>query len=238
MIMKIPAAFWVMVLLSCRDLSAQVCPPGYGSLSKMHAKEVSSLHGKLIYHEDLWQWHELKLDNKTCDSESVEVFSGKIDEKQAHRYRNCSVTITGRLFFPNAGSALSLAIDADKIQPDRDCKPHPVDDLSKVPIPKTVRDYIVTIQVDYINSHTDVKIRQSAQGTTLLTPWQAYASYYLTGGRTVIWFDCAEGFDVIKASQIPKHNDEAIPSVHGDNFTEFDGKGLHTLTFQCQRSRR
>ena len=128
--MKIPFAFWVMLLLSCRNLSAQVCPSGYGSLAKEHAKEVSSLHGKLIYHEDLWQWHELELDKKTCDSESVEVFSGKTDEKQVHRYRDCSVTITGRLFFPNAGFVLGLAIDADKIQPDRDCRPHPVEDLS------------------------------------------------------------------------------------------------------------
>jgi len=236
--MKNPFAFWVMLLLSCRNVSAQVCPSGYGSLAKEHAKEVSSLHGKLIYHEDLWQWHELELDKKTCDSESVEVFSGKTDEKQVHRYRDCSVTITGRLFFPNAGFVLGLAIDADKIQPDRDCRPHPVEDLSKVPIPETVGGYIVIIQVDYGNDHTDVKIRQSAQSATLLTPWQAYASYYLTGGRTVIWFDCAEEFDIIKANQIPKRNDEIIPSVRGDNFTTFDGRGLHTLTFQCQRSRR
>jgi hypothetical protein len=227
-----------MTLLSCRNLSAQVCPSGSGSLAKEHAKEVSSLHGKLIHHENLWQWHSLELDKKTCDWESVEVFSGKIDEKQIHRYRDCGVTITGRLFFPNAGFVLGLAIDADKIQPDRDCKPYPVEDLSKAPIPKTVRDYIVNIQVDYSNNHTDVKIRQSAQSMTLLTPWQAYASYYLTGVGTVIWFDCAKGFDVIKANQIPKGNSEIIPSVRGDNGTVFDGRGLHNLTFQCQRSRR
>jgi hypothetical protein len=60
------------------------------------------LHGRLIYNEDLRQWHELKLDNETCDWESVEVVSGKMDMKQVHRYRDCGVTITGRLWMFHA----------------------------------------------------------------------------------------------------------------------------------------
>jgi hypothetical protein len=219
-----------------------VCPSGYGSLAKERAKETSSLHGKLIYNEDLRQWHEMKLDKKTCDWESVEVVSIKIDFEQMHRYRGCDVTITGSLFFPTTGYySLGLAIDVDKIQPDNDCKPHPVQpDLSKVPIPKTVRNYAVTIQVDYRNGgHIDVQVKPTRKSAALLAPWQAYASYYLTGSKDVIWFDCADDFEMTSASQAPKIDHEIIPSVQGDNGTVLDERsGLNTITFQCQRSRR
>lgn len=195
------------------------------------------MHGKLIYNDDLRQWHELKLDKNTCDWQSVEVVSKIIGLKQVHRYRGCSVTITGRLFFPSTGYySAGLAIDADKIKPDKDCKPHPVEpDLSSVPIPKSLKDYTVTIQVDYRNRHIDVKVRPSAQNPILLTPWQAYASHYLTGSEDVIWFDCAKKFEVTTASQNPKQNHEIFPSVHGDNSTTFDGTGLNTLIFKCKR---
>jgi hypothetical protein len=233
--MKAPWIFWLVLLLSCKDMRAQVCPSEYGS----KAKEPSTLHGKLIYNEDLRQWHELKLDKETCDWESVEVVSGKMDMKQVHRYCDCGVTITGSLFIPITGYySLGLAMDVDKILSDEGCKPYPNQpDLSKVQIPKNVRSYEVTIQVDYRSKGSiDVKVRPTKKSTALLKPWQAYANYFLTGSRYGIWFDCADGFEMIKANQIPKIDREIFVSMPGDNYTTFsEGSGLNTLTFGCRR---
>jgi hypothetical protein len=105
-----------------------------------------------------------------------------MDWNAVHRFRNCGITITGILFTPVTGYySLGLAIDVDKIRPDNDCKPQPAQpDLSKVPIPKIVKSYVVTIQVDYRNGgHIDVIVRPAAKSKRVLRPWQAYASYFL-----------------------------------------------------------
>jgi hypothetical protein len=232
---------WVLgliVMLDPKTVCAQACP----SEDESGPGIPSTLHGKLLYHEDLRTWHEIKLSQKVCNWESIQVISTKLDWNYVHRFRGCAVTITGRLFTPVTGYySLGLAMDAGKIQPDDDCKPFPIQpDLSKVPIPKTVQQYIVTISVDYRNGgHIDVKVGSTAKGKIALKPWQAYAGYHLTGAADVIWFDCAKGFEMIKADQIPKMNREISPSAPGDNYTGFDeDNGLNTLVFECRRTRQ
>ena len=234
-IMKILRIFGLILMLSPRTVLAQACPPADGSGHGI----PSTLHGKLIHHEDLRTWHELKLGQKICDWKSIQVISTKLDWNYVHRFHGCAVTITGRLFTPVTGYySLGLAMDVDKIQTDDGCRPLPVPhDLSHVPVPKTVQNYIVTISVDYRNGgHIGVKVGTTERSKQALTPWQAYASYHLTGAADVIWFDCAEGFEMIKADQVPKLNREISPSVPGDNYTTLDeDSGRNKLIFQCRR---
>ncbi len=233
--MRVRWTFWLMFQLSCLAVHAQVCP----SEGLTTAKTSSTLHGKLISHEDLRQWLELKLDQQACGWGSVQVNSGLIDLKEMHRFRDCGITITGNLFKPMTGYySLGLAVDVDKIRPDDDCKPHPVQpDLSKYPIPATVKSYMVTIRVDYRDGgHIDVKVSPTVRSTVTFTPWQAYARYSLTGSPDVIWFDCAHAFEVAGASQSPKMGHRIFLDGSGSNSATFDLKsGLNTLIFQCRR---
>ena len=232
--MKIQWLFWLMLVLGSKNVCAQ-CSKEDGSGPGV----PSTLHGKLTYHDDLRTWHALKPDQNVCAWESIEVVSTKLNWNQVHRFRGCGVTITGNLFTPITGYySLGLAMDVDRIQPDNDCKPLPIEpDLSKVLFPKTVKSYVVTIKVDYRNGgHVEVMVTPTAQSKIVVKPWQAYASYFLTGARDVIWFDCAKGFEMTKASQTPKNDHEIFPSVRGDNFTGFDkDAGLNTLIIECRR---
>ena len=227
-----------MLVLCSKTVCAQVCPSEDGSEPGI----PSTLHGRLIYHEDLRTWHALKPDNKVCNWEFIQVISTKLDWNHIHRFRGCGVTITGNLFTPMTGYySLGLAMDVGKIQPDNDCRPLPVEpDFSKIPVPKNVKSYIVTIKVDYRNGgHIDVIVKPTSKSERVLKPWQTYASYFLTGAADVMWFDCAKGFEMTKASQTPQNDHEISPSAPGDNYTGFDEEsGLNTLTFECRRVRQ
>ena len=145
--------FWLTLILSSKTVCAQVCPSEDGSGPGV----PSTLHGKLIYHEDLRTWHALKLDQKVCNWESIQVISTKLNWNYVHRFRGCAVTITGNLFTPMTGYySLGLAMDVDKIQPDDNCKLLPVQaDLSKGPVPEACE-----------------KLRRDNQGR--LSKWRTY----------------------------------------------------------------
>jgi hypothetical protein len=82
----------------------------------------------------------------------------------------------------------------------------PFPDYSKSKPDKSIRTYRVEMRVDDEPGDHPVIFRVSSAGKEL-RPWQAYASYYLTGGF-VLYGHCGDGFVVGKVFGTP----EAHPS--------------------------
>ncbi len=108
---------------------------------------------------------------------------------------------------------------------------------------KIIRTYRVDMHIDYEPGDHPVIFRVSSSGKEL-RPWQAYASYRLTGGF-VFYGYCGEGFVVDKVfgtpQASPSHFDEPrtpddAAAFDPENAAQSGVKDLH-LGFTCVRNR-
>jgi hypothetical protein len=81
---------------------------------------------------------------------------------------------------------------------------------------KHVKAYIVYMHVDYGSGDRPIKFRVRSAGRTL-QPWQAYASYWMTG-EFIVYGHCGDGFDIDKVFGTPA----ARPSHFDDPRTPAD----------------
>ena len=175
----------------------QVCPksstdgPSIPSASQ-------TLQGHLIYHDGLRKWFELKLDESRCGQNSIQLVTleGKWADLQV--LRGCSVKSLGSLDIPFTGYySLELYQDVTDIEPVGACeKKKPFPDLSHLSPAQGVRHYRVEILLDY-EPGDHLPIFRITSGGKELRPWEAYASYDLTGGF-VLYGECGTGFVVDK----------------------------------------
>ena len=97
-------------------------------------------------------------------------------------------------FSPTGYYSLDVFQDAARVKPIGTCvRQRPFPDYSNRP-DGHLRSYRVAMHVDYRPGDHPVIFRVTS-GRKLLHPWQAYASYQLTGGF-VLYGLCGEGFDV------------------------------------------
>ena len=102
----------------------------------------------------------------------------------------------------------------DKIDAAPNCIRQPAfPDYSKAKPDPSIHSYRVAMRIDYLADHIAINARR---GDRVLTPWQAYASYQLTGDFSLYAY-CADGFDVIHFTGTP----EAKPWLI-DNYLAFD----------------
>jgi hypothetical protein len=202
------------------------------------ATGVPVLQGRLVYHDGLRQWFELRLDRPACGAASIQLIA---DDLQALAVlRGCRVRSRGAIdFSPTGYYSLELFQDVSGqegggqegggIAPLGDCARQPP--LPARPTAKPdplVRAYRVEMDVDTSPGDHPVVFRAtdltassagsasgsaggSAGGARALQPWQAYADYRLTGGF-VLYGLCGEGFVVDAVGGTP----EASPG----HFTE------------------
>jgi len=212
----------VCILVSIGS-QAQECPkdnpngPPVDSVSQR-------LTGKVVYHDEIRQWFELVLDTPTCGQSSVQLLQGggafEVDEGNAHAvevFRGCRVTVDGPLGIPGTGYySADMYQNADKIYPDNDCeKQPPLPDYSKATPDNSVRTYRVQMKLDYSARGGHIFV-SAHSGNRKLAPWQAYASYWLTGGYAFYGY-CAKGYDMSRLRGTP----EAKPWVV-DNYAAMD----------------
>jgi len=205
--------------------------------------EARKLEGQLIYHDGIRKWFELKLDRPECGQESVELVQG--DGAFAPGYpasleilRGCRVRTKGVLDLPSTGYySLDLYQAVDEIVPVGECmKQLPFPDYSKAKPDKSIRSYRVEMAIDYEQGDHPISFRVTSRGKEL-KPWQAYASYLLTGGF-VLWGDCADGFAVDKAFGTPEAKPQVIDSALFDpESAATAGKKKLRLGYTCMRER-
>jgi hypothetical protein len=223
---------------------AQQCPQT-NPTGHTVASEVRTLEGRLIFHDGIREWFELKLDQPQCEQTSIQLIPGGDDWTPLEVLRGCRVRSKGALNFSRTGYySLDTYQSVEQIEPVGACTQQaPFPDYSKAKPDKSIRGYRVDMHVNYRPGDHPIIFRVSSAGQEL-QPWQAYANYMLTGGF-VLYGHCGEGFVVDKVFGTPQakpsHFDEPRTS---DDMAAFDPesaaasgkKDLH-LGYTCIRKR-
>jgi hypothetical protein len=148
-------------------------------------------------------------------------------------------------FSPTGYYSLNVYQDAQAIESVGRCERQPLfPDYSKAKPDKAIRAYRVDMHVNYEPGDHPIVVRVTSAGKEL-RPWQAYASYWLTGGF-VLYGHCGDGFVVDRVFGTPEahpgHFDD--PRSSGDMAT-FDpesaaaaGKKDLQLGYTCVHNRR
>ena len=140
----------------------------------------------------------------------IDAYQRRLDSGRGSQ--RLSIKSTGAIgFSPTGYYSLDTFQAVEQIEPLAECdKQLPFTDYSKAKLDKSIRRYRVEMHVDYEPGDHPITFRVSSAGKEL-RPWQAYASYMLTGGL-VLYGYCGKGFAVDKVLGTP----EASPS----HFTE------------------
>ena len=200
--------------------SAQECP-NFSSSGVDTASQTKTLEGRLIYHDGIRQWFELKLNRKQCGKNSVQLTMSGGDWKSLQILRGCQIRATGRIYLsPTGYYSLDTYQNATELRSLGVCARKPLFvDYSKFAPDKNIAGYRVDMNVDYRSGDHPI-VFHVRSGARELRPWQAYASYMLTGGD-VLYGLCGRGFVVDKVSGTPaarpSHFDE--PRTSGDMAT-------------------
>ena len=162
----------------------------------MSPSEVRTLEGTLVYHDGLRQWFELKLDHAQCEQTSLQLIRLEDNWTEIETLRGCRVRSKGPInYSPTGYYSLDMFQEIDEIEPVGDCVRQAPFPRGANPAPdKSIQKYQVEMKVDYRPGDHPVIFRITSEGK-LLEPWQAYASYSLTGGF-ILYGHCAEGFVV------------------------------------------
>jgi hypothetical protein len=229
----------VLATSAAPPLFAQ-CPSSYRAGGE---SGVRQLEGRLIFHEDIRQWFELKLDQPQCGQASIQLARAGLDQKPLEVLRGCRIKSQGVLGYSLTGYySLEIYQDVEQIEAVGRCvRQSPLPDFSGTKPDKAVREYKVEMHVHYDHHDHPIVFTVSEAGQSL-RPWQAYASYWLTGGF-VLYGKCGEGFVVDKVFGTPQarpsHFDE--PRSSGD-MAMFDpesaaasGKKDLDLRYTCVR---
>jgi hypothetical protein len=205
---KVPLLVLTLAMSAAIPALSQDCPEE-SSTGPSVASEPRTLEGWIFYHDGIRQWFELKLLQAQCGEGSVELVQLNDHKTPLEVFRDCRVKSTGTIDFAHTGYySLDVFQSVNKIEPVGACiKQSPFPDYSKLKPDKLISQYQVNMEVDYHPGDHPIVFRISSGGKEL-QPWQAYASYSLTGGF-VLYGLCADGFSVGKVFGTP----EAKPSV-------------------------
>ena len=234
----------VLVLLTCAGNRAfgQECPRT-STTGPTIASQVRTLEGRLIFHNGIRQWFELKLDRPHCGQSSIELVQTDETSRALEVLRGCRIKSSGAIDFSSTGYySLDIFQDVKKVEPVGTCPARsPFPDYSSVKPNGLVRAYRVDMHVSYRPGDHPILFHVRSAGREL-RPWQAYASYMLTG-EFVLYGHCGDGFVVDKvfgtqAAQPGHFDDPRTPS----DMASFDpesaaqaGKSDLHLGYTCVR---
>ncbi|MDR3508714.1 MAG: hypothetical protein P4L64_12520 [Caulobacteraceae bacterium] len=211
-----------LVFVTCVGNRAfgQECPR-FNATGPTIVSQVRTLEGRLIYHDGLRQWFELKLDRPQCGQSSIQLMQIKLKSKDLEFLRGCRVRSSGAIdLSPTGYYSLDTFQDVERVTSVGRC-------LRKAPLPQypdekpdaLIRAYTVSMRVNYRAGDHPIIINVRSGGRAL-RPWRAYASYMLTGGF-VLYGSCGEGFVIDKVFGTPQahpgHFDD--PRTSGDMAT-------------------
>lgn len=202
----------VLALFICvaTQASGQECPSEASTGPSIPSK-VRTLEGQIIFHNDIRGWFELKLDRAECGDDSIQLLAFK-KAQPFDVFRGCRIRSSGTIDFSSTGYySARIFQKVEKMEPVGKCVLQaPFRDYSSAKPDKQVRAYTVDMHIDYRPGDHPLEFRVKSEGQEL-RPWQAYASYRLTGGF-VLYGYCAKGFviDTVYGTPAahPMHFDE------------------------------
>ncbi|QWT19711.1 hypothetical protein KPL74_18415 [Bacillus sp. NP157] len=203
------------------EMPPQACPlPGNDGPTVPSVER--SLTGQLVIHDNIRGWVELVLDEPTCGMDSVELYSNVEDGPSLWKWKGCHVRSVGTLdFAPNGYFSADVYQTVVSLTPIEACEATPPGpDYSKLAPDPSVHDYRVAMDLIYGEGEHPVVFHVTSHGKEL-TPYEVYASYYLTGSF-VLYGSCGKGFAVDEVWGTP----EAKPS-HFDTPRTMDDKAQY-----------
>lgn len=224
------------VIFASAPLLGQQCPEATKD-GPSTASEVRTLEGALVFHDSIRKWFELKLDSPQCGQDSIELVRASLDDwRPLEILRGCRVKSTGTVDISSTGYySLATYQDVTNIEPIGSCETQlPLPDYSDAKPDHTVRRYRVNMHVNYEPGDHPIIFHVSSAGKEL-QPWQAYASYSLTGGY-VLYGYCADGFVVDKVFGTPQAKPTLIDTASFDpESAAVSGKTDLLLGYTCIR---
>lgn len=244
MCMKFRARAIVLLVCAVVPAIAQDCPKS-NDKGPAAPSEARTLEGSLIYHDGIRQWFELKLDKPECGQASIQILGTKKARVATETLRGCHVKSEGSLYFsPTGYYTLNICQDVTTIEPVGVCSRKPPFPPNPAARPdKNVRSYQVDMHIDYGPGDHPVEFDVTSAGKAL-RPWQAYASYMLTGGF-VLYGMCGDGFVIDKVwgtpEALPSHftesRDPSDRATYDPESASSSGKTDLHLSYNCIRSR-
>ncbi len=240
-----PRSLLACVVLAAAALSAsgQMCPEP-STTGPSRPSEARELEGQLLFHDDLRRWFELKLEKPLCGQTSIQVFAPEQGITHIETLRNCRVKARGELDYSSTGYySLDMFQNLQAIEPIGTCeRKAPFRDYSNAKPNKGIRAYRVDMIINYTKGDHPIVYRVTSAGKPL-QPWQAYASYYLTGGF-VLYGSCGEDFVVDKVFGTPEaHPGHLYDPGSPDDRATFDPESAATagklnlqLSYTCLRN--
>jgi hypothetical protein len=197
------------------------------------------LEGRLIFHDGIRSWFELKLDHQECGEGSIQLLQEDQNSKSLEIFRGCRIKSHGALdFSPTGYYSRGVYQSVQHVEPLGACvRKSPFPDPPSAKPDKAIREYRVEMHVDYRPGDHPVLFRVSHAGKAL-RPWQAYANYWLTGSL-VLYGRCGEGFVVEKVFGTPEANPAHFDEGSSGDMATFDPEGAEAsgldLGFTCVR---
>lgn len=202
-----------LALVLCAGVPAfgQQCPTSNATGASVPSA-VRTLEGRLVYHDGIRKWFELKLDQPQCKQNSIQLVRINGSWTPLQVLRGCKVRSKGAIdASPTGYYSLEMNQAVDSIEAVGACTRQPaLPDYSNAKPDPAIRAYRVDMHVDYEPGDHPILFHVSDSGKEL-RPWQAYANYELTGGF-VLYGNCGKGFVVDKVS--------GTPEAHPSHFTE------------------
>jgi hypothetical protein len=196
-----------IALVACMASQAlgQECP-STSTTGSTTASQMRILEGRLVFHDGIRQWSELQLDAPECGQSSVQLIQLEKKAPPLEILRGCRVRSSGAIDFSSTGYySLDTFQDVKDIEPVGACsRQPPFPDYSGAMPDKEIESYQVQMHIDYRPGDHPVVFDVRSAGREL-QPWQAYASYLLTGGF-VLYGRCGDGFVIDRVSGTPEAN--------------------------------
>jgi len=128
----------------------QECPHE-NSMEESIASQVRTLKGRLIFHDGIRQWFELKLDGPQCGQSSIELVQVEEKYKSLEIFRGCRVATDGAIdFSPTSYYSLDTFQDVKNIKPVGTCsRQPPFRDYSGAKPDMLIHTYRVEMLVNY-----------------------------------------------------------------------------------------
>ena len=202
---------WIAALALTLAAHSQACPRENPNGPNIESGPVT-ISGTVVYHNEIRQWLELHPTSPVCGNDSIQLLDGTNGPGRSDPLRGCKIVAEGTLGIPMTGYYSSdLYLSVTKITPEGDCvRQAPFPDFSRSRPAKWVRNYRVEMRLDYSARGGLIAFTIFSEGHRL-TPWQAYASYDLTGSY-VLYGHCAEGYVVSRVF--------GTPQAHAAHFDE------------------
>ena len=170
-----------LAVLTVSSAFAQSCPSLSDNGPSVESEPVA-LEGRLMFHDNIRGWFELKLDRPQCEQSAIELVHAKPIGAPMEIYRGCRVRSRGIIDFSTTGYySLEMYQDVRSIQPIGPCTlKSRFPDYSKAKPDPSIRAYRVEMHLNFEPGDHPIQFHVTHAGKEL-RPCQEISGVSLPG---------------------------------------------------------